>query len=412
MSLEKKVRIGMIAALTGLACTGKNRSAEVGGVTVYEAVTDRQGKAYFTEKETGEEVEVRTVIKDTDFPVSDATILYFDGPDFEAFSLKHPVFSPQLQIARHNSNHQYPMSLTPAVIPHKGLGKEQSKSGAERYLSWTEEAHWEHTGCLNRENMVTLMKPGAFLMKKLGIVETVGFSEDKFDEGVQYLEDYLPESAVAEVYVFIPYQHGFSASTTTITALDIKFSSGCSYGNPGNAPPGNNNGSSTGSGANNNGNNNDTGECSGMLFCDEFKGTALDTSKWNVINDSGIKVYGGWLTLPNTSSIAAQEGFGSSCADKRVDLRTSAYGSSVFLGKMGLSAGNTTGILSCGNQSKVVNIAGAENGMSLYKSGGLLSLLVNGKVTSVPCSENINYVQLTAGLNDKVDVDYVRVRCK
>ena len=56
MSLEKKVRIGMIAALTGLACTGKNRSAEVGGVTVYEAVTDRQGKAYFTEKETGEDV--------------------------------------------------------------------------------------------------------------------------------------------------------------------------------------------------------------------------------------------------------------------------------------------------------------------------------------------------------------------
>ena len=75
--------------------------------------------------------------------------------------------------------------------------------------------------------MLTLMKPGAFLMKKLGIIETFGFSKEKFDEGVQYIEDNLPESAVADVYVFIPYKHGFSASTTTITALDVKFSGGC-----------------------------------------------------------------------------------------------------------------------------------------------------------------------------------------
>ena len=143
----------------------------------------------------------------------------------------------------------------------------------------------------------------------------------------------------------------------------------------------------------------------------EFNGTALNTNKWNIVNDSGIDVYGGWLTLPNASSIAAQNEFGSSCADKRVDLRTSAYGSSVFLGNMGLSAGNTTGILSCNGEDALVDISGTENGFSLYKSGGLLSLLVNGQVTSIPCSENISYVQLTAGLNDKVDVDYVRVKC-
>ena len=64
-------------------------------------------------------------------------------------------------------------------------------------------------------------------MKKLGIVETLGISEDKFDEGVQYIEDNLPEGAVAEVYVFVPSKYGFSASTTTITALDVKFDGGC-----------------------------------------------------------------------------------------------------------------------------------------------------------------------------------------
>ena len=422
MSLEKKVSIGMFAALNGLACA-ENTSANLGGVTIYEARTDSEGKAYFTEEETGEEVEVRLVIKGTDFPVADATILYFDGPDFEAFSLNHPAFSPQLQIARHNSGHQYPLSLTPAVIPHKGSGKEQSKSGAEKYLSWAE-ANWEHTSCMTRENMVTLMKPGAFLMKTLGIIETLGvgvISDDQFDEGIQYIEDNLPEGAVADVYVFIPYKHGFSASTTTITALDVKFSGGCSYDDFGNTPPGDDYGSSsTGSGGNdgNNGNGGSSNgqggssnDCTGMLFCDEFNGTALNTSKWKVINDSGIEVYGGWLTLPNASSIAAQNGFGSSCADKRVDLRTSAYGSSVYLGNMGLSAGNTAGILSCNGEDVLVDISGAENGLSLYKKGGLLSLLVNGQVTSVPCSENISYVQLTAGLNDKVDIDYVRVKC-
>ncbi|MDO8511079.1 MAG: hypothetical protein Q7S55_02845 [Nanoarchaeota archaeon] len=405
MSLEKKVSIGMFAALAGTACTEDTRT--LGGVTITEAVTDSEGKAYFTETESGEEVEVRLVIKDTDFPVSDAAVLYFDNADFKAFLLNHDAFSPQLQIAEHNSGHVY--SLTPAVVPtpHNSHQKENSKSGAEKYLSWAE-ANWEHTGCLNQENMLTLMKPGAFLMKKLNLVETLGFSEDKFDEGVQYIEDNLPESAVADVYVFIPYQHGFSASTTTITALDIKLSGGCSYGNP-SAPPGNDYGSgSTGSG----GNNNNDDDCSGMLFCDEFTGTSLNTSKWNIVNDSGIDVSGGWLSLPNASSIAAQNQFDSSCKDKQVDLRSASYVGSVFLGKMGLSANKDTGILACGGEDAIVNIAGAENGLSLYKSGGLLSLLVSGEVTSVPCLEDISYVQLTAGLNDKVEIDYVKVKCR
>src|SRR3989344_8650048 len=131
MSLEKKISLGMFAVLGGTGCTEGNISASLGGVTIYEAKTDSDGKAYFTEEESGEEVEVTL-----EPPVPDATILYFDNFLSEGFLISHPAFSPQLNIALHNSDHQYSLSLTPAVIPHQGLEKEQSKGGAETYLSW------------------------------------------------------------------------------------------------------------------------------------------------------------------------------------------------------------------------------------------------------------------------------------
>lgn len=373
-------------------CAPENNSINLNGVTISEALTDTDGKAYFTEAETGEEVEVQV-----EPPIPDVQITYFDNFLSEGFLLSHPAFAPQLQIALHNSSHVY--SLTPAPLPvlHNGLEKEQSRPGAQTYLSWAE-ASWKHTGCLNHDNMVTLMKPGTYLMKKLGLIETIGISEEYFDQGVEYIEDNLPESAVAEMYVYIPSQHGL-IGTTTITALEVKFIGGCKLPEDNtNEPPPNNSTDST--------------DCSGMLFCDYFSGTSLDTGKWNIINDTGIIVNGGKLSLPNASSIAAQNGFGNSCADKRVDLRAGSYLGSVYLGNMGLSAANDTGILSCGEESAIVNIAGAENGLSLYKSGGTLSALVNGLETSIPCLEDIRYVQLTAGLNDLAEYDYVEVKCK
>jgi len=415
MSLEKKVSIGMFAAFTGIGCT--ENTTKLGGVTISEAVTDSDGKAYFTEEETGEEVEVYLTIDKTDFPVADAAVLYFDHPDFKAFSINHPAFAPQLNIALHNSEHLY--SLTPAPLQILHLKpkpeKEHSKPAGEAYLYWAKSwktSGWIHTGCLNRKELVTLMKPGVFLMKILDVLETIGFSEDDVDDVGQYLEENLPESAVADLYVFIPYQHGFMGSTTTITALDVKFSGGCSYENSDwNQSGSNDSYTESDDGDNNNSDGNVGSDCSGTLFCDEFKGTELNTSKWKVINDAGIEVYGGWLSLPSASSIATWSGLENACKDKGVELRAAPYLGSVYVGKMGLSANKNGGVLSCGNESKIVSLSGAENGASLYKSGGFLSLSVDGKVTSVPCSEDISYVQLTAGLNDKVEIDYVKVRC-
>ena len=222
MSLEKKVMLGLLTVLSGAGCTHKNNATNLGGVAISETSTDNKGKAYFTEEGTNEKVEVDVTIAGTDFPVANAEVLYFDNPDFKSFLISHPAFQPQLNIALHNSEHLY--SLTPAPLQFlynkPAPEKERSKPAAEHYLSWAE-ANWIHTGCLNRENMVTLMKPGAYLMKKMGIIKTIGFSDERFDQGVQYVEDNLPESAVAEMYVFIPSRHGL-IGTTTITALDIK----------------------------------------------------------------------------------------------------------------------------------------------------------------------------------------------
>ena len=399
MSLEQKVALGLLA-LNSLGCNGKNHAIELDGVTIYEAVTDSTGKATFKDEESDEPVTVDLTIQDTTFPVSDANILYFNHPDFKAFSIAHPAFAPQLQIALHNSNHAY--SLTPAPLQilynQPAPEKEQSKPGAEKFISWAE-AGWQHTGCLNRENMLTLMKPGAYLIKKMGIVRTIGFSDDKFDKGVQYIEDNLSESTIAEVYVFIPSQHGFRG-TTTITALDIKL--GKCAENAANKENG-----KTG--------NTESSNCPGMLFCDEFSGSSLDKSKWNIINDPDISVGGGWLNLYNASSVATRNAFGNSCADKRIELQAKMSNAGFDFGQeISLYGLGTQVHLSCGNETRAasgINLS-SNTSISLATSQNTLSFTVGGNSGSMPCAAKLQYLQLTAGFKDTASLDYVRVKCK
>ena len=405
--------LGLLTVLSGAGCTHKNNATNLGGVAISETSTDNKGKAYFTEEGTNEKVEVDVTIAGTDFPVANAEVLYFDNPDFKSFLISHPAFQPQLNIALHNSEHLY--SLTPAPLQFlynkPAPEKERSKPAAEHYLSWAE-ANWIHTGCLNRENMVTLMKPGAYLMKKMGIIKTIGFSDERFDQGVQYVEDNLPESAVAEMYVFIPSRHGL-IGTTTITALDIK------EGKCADDPVTIQNGTSQSNNSNNNNgsqdNNSSSTDCGSLLFCDYFKGTSLNVNKWNIINDKGIIVYGGWAALNNASSIAAQKGFGTSCADKSVTLAAIVDGGSVSLGNgIDFYAVNNIGKLVCGNASKNFTIySGADSTYLLKKKQGMLSVYVNGKMqSSIPCNQDISSLQLTAGLTDMVEVDSVEVKCE
>src|SRR3989344_8782984 len=113
MSLEKKVSIGIFAVLSATAC--EEHSINLGGATISESSTDGEGKAYFTENESSEEVEVHLSIAETDIPIVDAAILYFDHPELKTFSITRSPFPPRLEIAEHNSSHFY--SLTPGALP-------------------------------------------------------------------------------------------------------------------------------------------------------------------------------------------------------------------------------------------------------------------------------------------------------
>ncbi|MEK6900000.1 MAG: hypothetical protein AABX05_02645, partial [Nanoarchaeota archaeon] len=256
-------------------------------------------------------------------------------------------------------------------------------------------------GCLDQENMLTLMKPGAYLMKKLDIITTLGFSEKSFDKGVAYIENNLPKSATADMYVFIPSQYGFRA-TTTITALDVHLNGGCEFGSSNN----NNN---------NNNNSNNNGDCAGFLFCDHFAGNSLNTENWHVVNDYGISVSDGWLTLPDASIITSAKGYLTACQDSLTEFKADVSAGSLYSGN-GISVygiGSET-ILQC--DEKQMSFPFALDGsrrMGLRKKNDTLYLLKEGTIIgSMPCYASPTEVQLVAGIGDIVKMDYVTAKCE
>ncbi len=396
MSLEKRVLLAGLLAAAG--CAGEERSRTLGDVVMTEESTDSDGKAYFREEvvakgQTEEEVEV--AITAAEHPLPDAAVLYFDNLFSEGFLVAHPTFAPQLNIALHNSGHQYSLTPAPLQILHRGNEKEQSKEGAKRFFSWAKNK-WEHGGCLHKKEMVTLMKPGTYLMKKLDVFETIGFSDRDLDKAVEYIEKEMPELSVADVYVFIPSKHGFRV-TTTITAFDVKLTGGCAEDS-----------------LNSNDANDDHGDCAGLIFCDYFRGTSLNTIKWNVISDSGIEVYGSWLSLPNASSISTRNGFGSHCSDINLKLKTGlSNGAFIFGNGIELYAADDIVKLRCGESEMISDISPEYNTLELQTTKGALYVRINGSTRgSIPCYAKPNQVHITAGFNDLVEVDYVEVKCK
>lgn len=398
MSLEKIVLLSGFLAAGG--CAGEERSVNVGEVVITEAVTDNGGKALFTEKvlaqgQTEEDVEYEITGAEVGLPVADAEVLYFDNLFSEGSLVSHPAFAPQLNIALHNSGHQYSLTPAPLQILHKGNEKEQSKEGAKKFFSWAKN-NWKHRVCLNKGEMVTLMKPGVYLMKILDVFETIGFSERDLDKSAEYIKKEMPESAVADVYSFIPSKHGFRA-TTTITALEVKLDGDCAEDN-----------------FNSNDANDDHGDCAGLIFCDYFRGTSLDTGKWNVLSDSGIEVYGNWLSLPDASSIGTRNGFGNHCSDINVKIKT-GFSNGVFTFGNGIElyAIGDKVKLSCGAREMISDVSPEYNTLELLTNKGALYLQANGSIRgSIPCSAKPNQMHITAGFNDLVEVDYVEVKCK
>lgn len=394
MSLDNKV-LALLAVIGSAGCTSDEYSTNLGGIAIKERITNSEGLVSFTDDQTSEDVDVKVIAFGN--PVPDATVLFFDNSMSEGFLLSHPAFAPQLEIALHNSGHEYSLTPAPLKISYNSFEKERSKPGANIFYEWATgsdwaAANWEYTGCLSRENMVTLMKPGVYMLNEIGI-SSLGVSEKDIDEAVAYIEKGLPASATAEVYSFIPSKYGFGA-TTTITALAVNFEGGCKKDNQ-----------------------SDTEEygCEGMLFCDYFNGAALNKDKWDIINDAGITVSGGWLHLYDSSSIGTNKEFADYCSNASVEVKGALNGGALYLGNdIALYAANGMAQLLCREEEAISQVdLSSVSKINLEKEGELLSLLVNGaNISNISCSNTFSRVHLTAGFDDEVALDYVEVKCK
>ncbi len=394
MSLEHKV-LGLLAVFGSAGCSDDEYNINLGGVAIKERITDSEGVVSFTDDQTGEDVDVKVTAFGN--PVPDTRILFFDNHLSESFLLSHPAFAPRLEIALHNSGHEYSLTPAPLQILYESFKKERSKPGAKKFYEWATgsdwaAANWEYTGCLNRENMVTLMKPGVYMLNKIDI-SSLGVSERDMGDAVEYIEEGLPASATAEVYSFIPSKYGFG-TTTTITALVVNFEGGCKENNQSDA---------------------EEYDCKGMLFCDYFNGTSLNQDKWSIINDAGMTVGGGWLRLYDSSSIGTKKEFTYPCSNASAEVKGALDGGALYLGNdIALYAANGMAQLLCGEEEGIsyADLSSVSK-IKLEKNGETLSLLVNGaNVSSIPCNSTFSRVHLTAGFDGETALDYVEVKCK
>lgn len=179
------------------------------------ATTDSDGKVYFTET-TGERVEVS--IKDHDNKaIEDVTVLYVDGDGFEAFLMEHPDYPPLLEIASHNSDHDYILTRNNFnAVTYGGSQKERSGAAADKFTRWNQ---WDKHGCRKKEEIETYIDGGVLVLKKATGIKGA------FSQLVDMVRDYLmrnfPRNHVGDVYGINPSEHGFRG-TTSITMVDLR----------------------------------------------------------------------------------------------------------------------------------------------------------------------------------------------
>ena len=137
MSLEHKVSLdhkvlGPLAMLgsAGPGCADDEHSINLGGVAIKERITDSEGAVSFTDDQTGEDVEVKVTAFGN--PVPDTTVIFFDNHLSEGFLLSHPAFAPRLEVALHNSGHEYSLTPAPLQISYNSFKKRKIKTGSKK----------------------------------------------------------------------------------------------------------------------------------------------------------------------------------------------------------------------------------------------------------------------------------------
>lgn len=388
MSIEKKV-ILIASLLSANACSDEHNienRVNIAGINFKHGVTDSEGRKSFTD----DQVEGRTadlhVTNQFAKGVSEANILYADGSGFEMFFLVHPAYQPQLQIALHNSGHAY--SLTPAPLQflyHDKTENERSFTGAKNAFDWSK--NWPSTGCYEKEELGSFLKPGAYLVKKSASYLTVGVSDVFIDDLAETLENEIEDGEIVVVHSFIPSKYGIYG-LTSISSLEIKKGSCDSYQEE---PEGQNN----------------DYQCDDTIFCDLFN-DSLD--KWNLQGSAYIN--NGWLKMEgadivNKGSIDFQQ-----CNSSEVRYQALVKGNyGLYLGnEIALYADGKNGSMQivCGSNGENIGIDLENNHQVKVQLGDHLS--VNGNF--IPCNKNPLYVNFSAGSVSTLELDYVEVRCK
>ena len=78
----------------------------IDGINVKSGETNQEGKIYFVDDQTGEEVIYSVKDFETNSPISNAKVTFIDGDGFEGFATRKNGFMPSFEIFPHNSSHE------------------------------------------------------------------------------------------------------------------------------------------------------------------------------------------------------------------------------------------------------------------------------------------------------------------
>jgi len=182
------------------------------------AATDSEGKAYFTDNQTGEQVAI-TTHNDLGEVVNNTLVTFIDGNGFELFRAQHPDYVPGApHIFAHNSEHILSLTQAPLqAILHNQSRNEQSQQGASNFVDFAQ-AGWEYLGCRTRQEVLDMMEGGSYIIKALSKIFTLGVSDDYLDEAKDYLANNLDENLVGHLWLYKPEGLG----TSSIWVMDFK----------------------------------------------------------------------------------------------------------------------------------------------------------------------------------------------
>jgi len=140
----------------GVAGCQKDKTFEA---TIKHAVTDSEGKAYFTDDQTGEDVVVTDSDHVTGDPIEGADVTFIDSDGFEAFTLEKDSYVNAFNIFPHNSNHDF--TQTPATTSNFTVWDDihdenpGSQDAWENFVEWLQGSdQYQYEGCYTREQLI------------------------------------------------------------------------------------------------------------------------------------------------------------------------------------------------------------------------------------------------------------------